>query len=151
MKNKKERIELSYNPQITVDHDSGIIVANDVTQDCTDHAQLEPQVNSTMENVGELPEGAKLSFDNGYFSGANLRYLETSGLEAYIPDRKQAGEMKGNKPKMSPFSKDSFYYDEEGYSAERASMSIKVSRCTPITVRSVANARSDWSALEKAK
>ena len=37
MKNKKERIELSYNPQNTVDHDSGIIVANDVTQDCTDH------------------------------------------------------------------------------------------------------------------
>ncbi|GAH29479.1 unnamed protein product [marine sediment metagenome] len=113
MKNKKERIELSYNPQITVDHDSGIIVANDVTQDCTDHAQLEPQVNSTMENVGELPEGAKMSFDNGYFSGANLRYLETNGLDGYIPDRKQAGEMKGNKPKMSPFSKDSFDYDEE--------------------------------------
>jgi hypothetical protein len=113
MKNKKERIELSYNPQITVDHDSGIIVANDVTQDCTDHAQLEPQVNSTLENVGELPEGAKMSFDNGYFSGANLRYLETNGLDGYIPDRKQAGEMKGNKPKLSPFSKDSFYYDEE--------------------------------------
>jgi len=37
MKNKKERIELSYNPQITADHDLGIIVANDVTQDCTDH------------------------------------------------------------------------------------------------------------------
>ena len=112
MKSKKERIELSYNPQITVDHDSGIIIANDVTQDCTDHAQLEPQVNSTLENVGELPEGAKLSFDNGYFSGPNLRYLETNGLDAYIPDRKQAGEMKGNKPKLSPFSKDSFDYDE---------------------------------------
>ena len=113
MKNKKGRIEFSYNPQITVDHDSGIIVANDVTQDCTDHAQLESQVNSTLENVGELPEDAKLSFDNGYFSGANLRYLETNGLDGYIPDSKQAQEMKGNKPKMSPFSKDSFYYDEE--------------------------------------
>ncbi len=113
MKNKKERIELSYNPQITADHDSGIIVANDATQDCTDHAQLEPQVNSTMENVGELPEGAKMSFDNGYFSGANLRYLEEMGLDAYITDSKQAQEQKGNKPKMSPFSKDSFYYDED--------------------------------------
>lgn len=113
MKNKKGRIELSYNPQITADHDSGIIVANDVTQDCTDHAQLEQQVNSTLENVGELPEDAKMSFDNGYFSGANLRYLETNGLDGYIPDSKQAQEMKGNKPKMSPFSKDSFDYDEE--------------------------------------
>jgi len=63
--------------------------------------------------VGELPEGAKMSFDNGYFSGPNLRYLETKGLDGYIPDRKQAGEMKGNKPKLSPFSKDSFDYDEE--------------------------------------
>jgi transposase len=113
MKNKKERIELSYNPQITADHDSGIIVANDVTQDCTDHAQLEPQVNNTLENVGELPEGAKMSSDNGYFSGANLQYLEETGLDAYIPDSKQAQEQKGNKPNMSPFSKDSFYYDED--------------------------------------
>ena len=56
MQNKKARIEMSYNPQITVDHDSGIIVINDVTQGCTDHAQLEPQVNSTLENVGALPE-----------------------------------------------------------------------------------------------
>ena len=37
MENKKKRKELSYNSQITVDHDSGIILANDVTQDCTDH------------------------------------------------------------------------------------------------------------------
>jgi len=72
MKNKKERIELSYNPQITTDHDSGIIVANDVTQDCTDHHQLQPQVELTEEK----------------------------GLDGYIPDSKQAGEMKGNKPRV---------------------------------------------------
>ena len=47
MENKKKRNELSYNPQITVDHDSGIIVANDVTQDCTDHNQLQPQIEMT--------------------------------------------------------------------------------------------------------
>ena len=113
MDNKKERIELSYNPQITADHDSGIIVANDVTQDCTDHHQLQPQVEKTEENVGELPEDTKLGSDNGYFSGANLRYLEEKGLDGYIPDRKQAGEMKGKKPELSPFSKDRFEYDED--------------------------------------
>ena len=32
MKNKKERIELSYNSQITVDHDLEIILANDETE-----------------------------------------------------------------------------------------------------------------------
>jgi transposase len=113
MKNKKGRIELSYNPQNTVDHDSGIIVANDVTQDCTDHHQLQPQVEKTEESVGELPEDTKLGFDNGYFSGANLCYLEEKGLDGYIPDGKQAEEMKGNNPKMSPFSKESFDYDED--------------------------------------
>ena len=113
MENNKERIELSYNPQITADHDSGIIVANDITQDCTDHHQLQPQVEKTEETVGELPADTKLGSDNGYFSGANLRYLEEKGLDGYIPDSKQAGEMKGNKPKVSPFSKDKFEYDED--------------------------------------
>jgi transposase len=74
---------------------------------------LQPQVEKTGENVGTLPEGAKMSFDNGYFSGANLRYLEEKGLDGYIPDSKQAGEMKGNKPKDGPYSKDKFAYDEE--------------------------------------
>lgn len=113
MKNKKERIELSYNPQITADHDSGIIVANDVTQECTDHHQLQPQVEKTEETVGELPDDTKLSFDNGYSSGANLRYLEEKGLDGYIPDSKQAQEHKGKNPKDWPFSKDKFDYDED--------------------------------------
>jgi len=113
MKNKKGRIELSYNPQITSDYDSGIIVANDVTQDCTDHHQLQPQVEKTEETVGELPDDTKMGFDNGYFSGANLRYLEEKGLDGYIPDSKQAQEVKGNKPELNPFSKDSFDYDED--------------------------------------
>ena len=113
MENKKERIELSYNPQNTVDYDSGIIVANDVTQDCTDRHQLQPQVEKTEESVGELPEDTKLGFDNGYFSGANLRYLEEKGLDGYIPDSKQAQELKGKEPKSWPFSKDKFEYEEE--------------------------------------
>jgi hypothetical protein len=58
MKNKKERIELSYTPQITVDHDSG----------------------------------AKMSFDNGYFSGSNLRYLEMNGLDGNIPVASSGGD-----------------------------------------------------------
>ena len=85
--------------QITVDLDSGIILANDVTQDCTDHHQLQPQVEKADANLGELPEDTKWSSDNGYFNGSNLRYMEERGLDGYIPDRKQAGEMKGNKPK----------------------------------------------------
>ena len=113
MENKKKRKELSYNSQITVDHDSGIILANDVTQNCTDHHQLQPQVEKTEANLGELPEDTKWSSDNGYFNGSNLQYMEERGLDGYIPDSKQAGEMKGNKPKDGPYSKDKFEYEEE--------------------------------------
>ena len=113
MENKKKRTELSYNSQITVDHDSGIILANDVTQDCTDHYQVQPQVEMTEENLGGLPEGTKVSMDNGYFSGPNLRFLERKGLDGYIPDSKQAQEQKGKRVEDSPYSKDKFTYDEE--------------------------------------
>jgi len=113
MENKKGRNELSFNPQITVDHGSGIIVASEVTQDCTDHYQLEPQIEMTEENVGKLPEGTKISDDNGYFNGKNLKYLEKKKLDGYIPDRKQAQEMKNRKLKDNLYSKDKFEYDEK--------------------------------------
>jgi len=108
-----QRTELAYNGQITVDHDSGIILANDVTQECTDRHQLQPQVELTEKNLGGLPEGTKMSSDNGYFSGENLRYLEQKGLDGYIPDSKQAQEQKGKKVEDRPYSKDKFAYDEE--------------------------------------
>lgn len=113
MENKKKRKELSFNPQITVDHDSGIIVANEVTQDCTDHYQLQPQIEMTEKNVGKLPEGTKISCDNGYFTGPNLQYLEKKKLDGYIPDRSQAQEMKNKKLKDNPYSKEKFEYDEK--------------------------------------
>jgi transposase len=113
MENKKKRIELSYNPQITVDHDSGIILANGVTQDCTDHNQLQPQIEMTEENIDGLLEGTKVSMDNGYFNGPNLQYLEEKGVNGYIPDSKQVQETKGKKMEDSPYSKDKFDYDEE--------------------------------------
>nr|QNO58230.1 hypothetical protein DKLEMCON_00012 [Methanosarcinales archaeon ANME-1 ERB7] len=113
MENKKKRKELSYNPQITVDHGSGVVIANGVTQDCTDHYQLQPQLEMTVENIDSLPEWTKVSMDNGYFNGPNLRYLEEAGVDGYIPDSKQAQKMNGKKVKDSPYSKDKFVYDEE--------------------------------------
>jgi transposase len=108
-----QRTELAYNGQITVDHDSGIILANDVTQECTDRHQLQPQVEMAEQNLGSLPKGTKVSSDNGYFSGENLWYLEQKGLEGYIPDSKQAQEQKGKKVEDRPYAKDKFAYDEE--------------------------------------
>jgi len=112
MQNKRGRKELSYNPQISVDSDSGIIAANGVTQDCTDHYQLQPQVEMVEENLGELPDWTKMCNVNGYFTSPNLRYLEKKGLNGYIPDSKQAQKHKGKKVVDSPYTKDKFEYDE---------------------------------------
>ena len=103
MKNKSGRIEPSYNPQVTVER-NGIIVANDVCQDATDYAQLQPQVTETIENVGELPREANWNFDSGYFEGGNLEFLEKNNIDAYIPDPNDKKEVK-------PYDKRNFTYD----------------------------------------
>jgi transposase len=43
MKNAKGKIELSYNPQVTVDR-SGIILSNAVGQNAADIGHLQPQI-----------------------------------------------------------------------------------------------------------
>lgn len=69
MKNKKDHTELSYNYQIAVGNDSGIILAGSITQDPTDHHQLQPQIKHFKENVGPLPLGTEVSSDNGHYTG----------------------------------------------------------------------------------
>lgn len=61
MKNKKNQMEFSYNMQIAVDYDSGIILASSITQDPTDHHQLIPQIEQITETLGPLPEDTKFS------------------------------------------------------------------------------------------
>lgn len=113
MKNKKGRIELSYNPQITVDHRNGIIVANDICQSSNDVNQLKPQIKLVEENCGRLKEGTKISIDNGYYSGKNINYLDGKELNGYIPDRYETIEAKGKKIKINKFDKINFKYDEK--------------------------------------
>jgi hypothetical protein len=43
--------------------------------------QLQPQMEKTEENLGGLPKGAKMSWDNGYYNGQNLHYLEEKGVD----------------------------------------------------------------------
>jgi len=113
MMNKKNRIELSYNMQIAVDYDSGIILANTVTQDPTDHYQLIPQIENTIESVGQLPDDTAISADNGYFTKTNLQYLDENELDGYIPNRKQVYESKKHFINNKPYSKHNFEYDQQ--------------------------------------
>ena len=88
MKNKKGRIELSYNPQITVEK-NGFILANDVSQNASDAEQLKPQVLQTEENLDNLPEHVAWSFDAGYFGSENIQFLSEQKVDGYIPDNNE--------------------------------------------------------------
>jgi transposase len=106
MKNKKGKIELSYNPQLTVDR-KGFIVANDVCQDAHDTGQLKPQVLQAEENLRILPENVAWSFDSGYFEGSNIKFLSDKKIDGYIPDNNE-------KKENNPYDKKHFRYDPIG-------------------------------------
>ena len=102
MKNKKGKIEFSYSPQITTDN-NGIILACDVCQDEVDTHQLKPQVVQTKENVGELPEKVKWNFDNSYFEGENLHFLDEENIDGHIACQE--------KEKISDYDNEKFIYN----------------------------------------
>ena len=104
MKNKKGKIELSYNVQITVGK-NGLILANDVCQDPHDTCQLQPQVNMTEENLGTLPKNVPWSFDNGFYESGNIKFLSDKKIDGYIPDNPKKTD--------NPFDKKYFSYDAE--------------------------------------
>lgn len=80
--------------QLAIDYESGIILANTVTQDPTDQNQLIPQIEQINQNIRTLPQNMALSADNGYYTKTNLQYLNDNELDSYIPNRKQAHESK---------------------------------------------------------
>lgn len=104
MKSKKGRIELSYNFQITVDH-NGFILANDITDSSPDTHQLKPMVIQTEQNLEKIPEKIKWSFDNSYNEGGNLRFLIDKEIDGYIPNQTKNIENR--------YDKSNFIYDKE--------------------------------------
>ena len=113
MKNKKGMFELAYNTQITVDHEMGIIVANDVCQDRSDMYQLKPQIELVEENCGSLKEGTKICADSGYYSGNNIHYLNYKKLDPYISEQKEATKTVTKNTEDNRFDIGNFEYDEE--------------------------------------
>ena len=79
--------EQAYNCQAAVDSESQIIVAANVTQQTNDKQQLEPMVETIKKNTsGDKPQ--KLSADTGYFSEANIGYLEHEEIDAFVATRR---------------------------------------------------------------
>jgi transposase len=79
----KDGFVQAYNGQVGVDSYRQIIVACDVTDDCTDPRQLQPLLDQVRQNTGRLPDA--YSADSGYWSEDNVAALVRRGVDAYIP------------------------------------------------------------------
>jgi len=102
-------IQPSYNGQIAVDEKGQVIVAADISQNATDHAELGSLVEQVERNLGILPKEG--SADAGYSSYDNLKYAEVKGLDIYMPDNflESLDEKEENEKR---YHKSNFRYDE---------------------------------------
>jgi transposase len=77
-----------FNAQAVVDSQAQVIVAADVSDEAPDTRQLEPALEQLDENLeaieAELPEGATLLGDAGYFSEDNVTTTTGHGLDPYL-------------------------------------------------------------------
>jgi len=88
----------AYNAQAVVDEKHQIIVAAEVTQAETDNAHLPEMIEQTETNTGARP--GKVTADGGYYSHDTLRYVKETGLDAYIPQKRDnKASFKYNKDK----------------------------------------------------
>lgn len=107
MINKKGKPELAYNIQSSVDYDSKMIVSIDVTQDPTDHYQLEKQLDNIENNLKQKPEN--IGADNGYRTRESMIALQNKKINGYLPTRKQTRKAQ-HKLNKNPYHKDHFIY-----------------------------------------
>jgi hypothetical protein len=89
--------EQSYNCQAVVDSDAQVIVAAQVTQQANDKQQVKPLIDQMKANLGGRTPG-ELSADTGYFSEANVIYIEDQKIEAFVATGRQKHEASPEKP-----------------------------------------------------
>jgi transposase len=91
MKTRREGIALAYKAQTVVDSGSGLIVAEDVITDETDHHVLVPMIEQATENVGQVAD--ETVADAGYCSGEQLQRAEERGYGVVVNEpRETAGQ-----------------------------------------------------------
>ena len=88
MKTADGAYQQCYNGQAVVDGSAQVIVACELFDESPDARLLEPaldQLAGNLEAIGaELPAGATLSADAGYFSEDNVRITSAHGLDPHI-------------------------------------------------------------------
>lgn len=82
MKTSTEGFQQCYNPQIAVEEDCQLILANGVTQNAADHQELMPLMEQIEEVTGSPPE--RVLADAGYKDEGNFKKLEKKKIDAYV-------------------------------------------------------------------
>ena len=109
---KKGAFDYAYNAQIGVDGDAQIIVGEHVSQSANDQREVGRALDELEASSGRLPD--KMSLDNGYYSGDNLRSVSDRGVEAYIAtDRGEKPAKTGLDDGDRRLVKADFRYDED--------------------------------------
>jgi transposase len=77
-----------YNGQAIVDSSAQVIVVAELSDQAPDARQLQPALDQLDQNMSaidaQLPEGAALLADAGYFSEDNVRITSEHGLDAHL-------------------------------------------------------------------
>jgi transposase len=94
------------NAQAVVDGSQQIILAADVTNEANDKRQVEPMMGQALENLeqtGGDPKIQAASMDSGYFSEANVGWLEGRKIDGYVAtERVKHGERVPEAPRGRP-------------------------------------------------
>jgi len=77
-----------YNPQLSVDTATGIIVAQSITVSRSDNHEFSPQHKKTEEVLGADKTRAYVA-DSGYNSEETLEYIQKNKVHAYINDARE--------------------------------------------------------------
>lgn len=80
-----EREGAGYNAQASVDAESHLIVATDVTDQPNDQGQLIPMIHQVEKNISTSPERSYTA-DAGYHNKDDLEFLEEHKIDAIVAD-----------------------------------------------------------------
>ena len=102
----------SYNVQISTDADNAVIVGVGVTQQCSDHGELEPSVERIEQQSGKAPE--QMVVDGGFMSRETILSMDERGVDLVGPmgdgDEQGVGQLK-RRGIAAEFFPSAFTYD----------------------------------------
>jgi hypothetical protein len=101
------RVDFSFNAQGVVDEQSGLLVAEGVTNQETDQEQLVPMLEAVADNLGGTAQ--ETVADAGYYSPGQLAEAEKRGLETMVP----LPTVTGRKNYKGEFTSSNFTYQAE--------------------------------------